>query len=91
MGVLPLAFTEGMTRHSLNLEGSEMFDIEVPQEIHPKMIVKAHIRRENGDIEIIPLLCRIDTVNEVDYYKSGGILHYVSQHLAKTFYQPDLS
>lgn len=81
MGVLPLAFTEGMTRHSLNLEGSEVFDIEVPQEIHPKMTVTAHIHRSSGTIESIPLLCRIDTVNEVDYYKSGGILHYVSQHL----------
>ncbi len=84
MGVLPLVFTEGMTRKSLSLEGSELFDIEgLTGEIHPKMTVKAIIHRADGRHESIPLLCRIDTENEVEYYKHGGILQYVIRNLMK--------
>ncbi len=81
MGILPLVFVEGQTRHSLNLDGSELFDIELEQDIRPKMRVKMRIRRPDGREETIPLLCRIDTENEVDYYKQGGILHFVTQQL----------
>lgn len=81
MGILPLVFTEGRTRTSLDLEGSEIFDIELDQEIRPKMRVKLIIHRTDGREETIPLLCRIDTENEVEYYKHGGILHFVSQQL----------
>lgn len=82
MGILPLVFTEGVTRLTLDLDGSETFDIEgIDQGIHPKMEVKARIRRANGREEILPLLCRIDTENEVAYYKNGGILHYVIRQL----------
>jgi aconitate hydratase len=81
MGVLPLVFTEGRTRTSLDLEGSELFDIEFDQEITPRMRVILRIHRRDGREESIPLLCRIDTENEVDYYKHGGILHFVSQQL----------
>jgi aconitate hydratase len=84
MGVLPLVFTEGMTRKSLNLDGAELFDIEgLTEKLHPKMILTAHIHRVDGRSESIPLLCRIDTENEVEYYKNGGILHYVIRQLLK--------
>lgn len=81
MGILPLVFTEGRTRMSLDLEGSEIFDIKFDQELTPRMRVTLHIHRMDGREESIPLLCRIDTENEVDYYKNGGILHFVSQQL----------
>jgi len=82
MGVLPLVFTEGMTRLTLNLEGSERFDIEgFENTLHPKMRLNARIHRLDGTSESIPLLCRIDTENEVEYYKHGGILHYVIRQL----------
>jgi aconitate hydratase len=84
MGILPLVFTEGVTRLTLNLEGSERFDIEgLEQKIHPKMMMTARIHRPDGTQESIPLLCRIDTENEVEYYKNGGILHYVIRQLMK--------
>lgn len=82
MGILPLMFEEGVTRRTLNLDGSELIDIEgLEIEITPKMQVKARIRRTNGQEEVIPLLCRIDTENEVHYYQHGGILHYVIRQL----------
>lgn len=82
MGILPLVFTEGITRLTLNLDGSEIIDVEgLEQELHPKMKMTARIRRADGRIEKIPLLCRIDTENEVEYYKHGGILHYVIRQL----------
>ena len=78
MGVLPLQFMEGMSRKSLKLDGSEIFDIEGFDEgITPGMDVPASIMRGDGSSESITLTCRIDTVDEVDYYCSGGILHYV--------------
>lgn len=82
MGVLPLMFEEGVTRRTLNLDGSELIDIEgLEKEITPKMQVKARIHRTDGQEEVIPLLCRIDTENEVHYYQHGGILHYVIRQL----------
>jgi len=78
MGVLPLQFMEGMSRKSLKLDGSEIFNIEGFDEgITPGMDVPASIMRSDGSLESITLTCRIDTVDEVDYYCSGGILHYV--------------
>jgi aconitate hydratase len=83
MGILPLVFTEGESRLTLNLEGSERFDIEGLEEedLQPKMTMKARIHRADGTTECIPLLCRIDTDTEVTYYKHGGILHYVVRQL----------
>lgn len=84
MGILPLAFTEGMTRLTLNLDGSETFDIEgLDQDLSPKMQVSARIYRSRDAYESIPLVCCIDTENELAYYKHGGILHYVIRQLLK--------
>ncbi|NDF12278.1 MAG: aconitate hydratase AcnA [Proteobacteria bacterium] len=82
MGVLPLLFKDGMTRKSLNLDGTETIDISgFAGKIKPRMDVDCTITRKNGKKETIKLLCRIDTVEEVGYFKNGGILHNVVRHL----------
>ncbi|AIL13398.1 aconitate hydratase [Candidatus Paracaedimonas acanthamoebae] len=84
MGVLPLEFTQGMTRQTLELNGSELFDIKgFEQELIPGMIVEGILHRENGKLESLQLKCRIDTLDEVEYFKHGGILHYVLRYLRK--------
>ena len=82
MGVLPLEFKDGMDRKQLKLDGSEIYDIEgVAGGITPRMDVKCTITRADGTKTEIPLRCRIDTLDEVEYYKAGGILHYVLRNL----------
>ncbi|MEJ1995423.1 MAG: aconitate hydratase AcnA [Limibacillus sp.] len=84
MGVLPLQFKDGQDRKTLKLTGEETFDIEgIEGGIKPLMDVKCTIHRPDGSSEDITLLCRIDTQTEVEYYKNGGILHYVLRSLAK--------
>ncbi|MSO75121.1 MAG: aconitate hydratase, partial [Alphaproteobacteria bacterium] len=84
MGVLPLVFKDGMTRKSLKLDGSEVFDITgVEAGLKPLMDLTCVIKRADGKSETIKLLCRIDTAEEVEYFKNGGILHYVLRGLAK--------
>ena len=83
MGVLPLVFKDGVTRKSLKLDGSETFDIKgIADGLKPRMDVACTIKRADGSEETIQLLCRIDTLDEVDYYRHGGILHYVLRQLA---------
>lgn len=78
MGVLPLVFPQGVNRHTLKLHGSEKIDIlGLNDELIPRMTVKAVIHRHSGEKETIDLICAIDTVNEVDYFKNGGILNFV--------------
>jgi len=85
MGVLPLQFKDGMTRKTLNLDGSELFDIiGVAQGIKPRMDLPCRITRKDGRAETVALLCRIDTVDEVEYYRHGGILPYVLRNLGKS-------
>ena len=84
MGVLPLQFKDGATRQSLGLTGEETFDIGgIAEGLAPRMDIACTIHRPDGSHEEISLLCRIDTADEVDYYRHGGILHYVLRQLMK--------
>ncbi|MCP4475218.1 MAG: aconitate hydratase AcnA [Gammaproteobacteria bacterium] len=84
MGVLPLQFTEGVSRKTLQLDGSETINIiGLTGEMAPAMSFKAAIQRNNGNSEEITLLCRIDTGNELTYYHNQGILHYVLRNMIK--------
>ncbi len=83
MGVLPLQFKDGDSRESLGLVGTETFDITgIEGSISPRQDVSVTINYADGTSKSITVLCRIDTENEVDYYKNGGILHYVLRRLA---------
>ena len=82
MGVLPLVFQNGQTRQSLDLDGSETLDIQgIAAGITPGMDALCTIHRQDGSREQITLTCRIDTLDEVDYFRHGGILHYVLRQL----------
>ncbi len=83
MGVLPLQFKLDQNRKSLKLNGSETLDILglTGVELTPRMNLTLVITREDGSSEKVEVLCRIDTLNEVEYFKSGGILHYVLRQL----------
>ncbi len=83
MGVLPLVFKSGMTRKDLNLVGDETIAITGFEEgLRPLMDVKLTITRKDGPAEEHLLYCRIDTLDEVDYFKHGGVLNYVLRDLA---------
>ncbi|WHP05111.1 aconitate hydratase AcnA [Acinetobacter corruptisaponis] len=82
MGVLPLQFIDGQTRQSLNLTGREVLSIYgLSDNIQPHQILDVELVREDGSQEQFKVLCRIDTLNEVEYFKAGGILHYVLRNL----------
>jgi len=82
MGILPLQFKDGANRETLKLDGTETYDIiGIKDGITPRMDVTMTITRADGSTESVPLLCRIDTVDEVDYYLAGGILQYVLTRL----------
>jgi len=82
MGVLPLTFKEGMDRKTLGLVGDEVIDIAGLEELSPRMDVKLVVHRANGTTDTVDLLCRVDTADEVNYYKHGGILQYVLRGMA---------
>ncbi|MPY71086.1 MAG: aconitate hydratase AcnA [Alphaproteobacteria bacterium] len=82
MGVMPLEFKDGMSRKSLDLDGSEVFDITgIEGGIVPGMDVACRIIRADGSTGDVTLKCRIDTLDEVEYYRHGGILHYVLRNI----------
>jgi aconitate hydratase len=82
MGILPLQFIENMNRTNLNLIGSELISvIEIEKGIQPSDKVFVEIKYASGDIRKINTLCRIDTKNELEYYKNGGILQYVLRNM----------
>ncbi|HUL06341.1 MAG TPA: aconitate hydratase AcnA [Candidatus Acidoferrum sp.] len=85
MGLLPLQFKDGATRKTLGLDGSETFDIRgLAAGIKPRMDVSCRITRKDGSAQTVTLLCRIDTLDEVEYYRHGGILPFVLRNLAKS-------
>ena len=83
MGVLPLTFKDGMTRHSLKLGGTETIDILGLEQLSPGMDLQMVIHRADGRSDTVPLLCRVDTGDEVAYYRNGGILQYVLRQMAQ--------
>lgn len=83
MGVLPLEFIDGINRQTLHLTGKETFDIDGIAAITPRSKIKATITYADGRKETITLLCRIDTEEEIEYYRNGGILQYVLRNLAE--------
>ncbi|QIG79298.1 aconitate hydratase AcnA [Stakelama tenebrarum] len=82
MGVLPLQFAEGVNRETLKLDGSETFTIKGIADIRPRQDVEVELTRADGSKETFMTKCRIDTVNELEYYLNGGILQYVLRKLA---------
>ena len=82
MGVLPLQFTEGNNRTKLDLIGSELITVlDIQEGVSPSDHVQVEIKYASGDIKKIQTLCRIDTKNELEYYKNGGILQYVLRNM----------
>jgi aconitate hydratase len=82
MGVLPLQFKDGQGRESLGLTGEDTFTIKGLADLQPGQDVEVEVTRANGETFTFTALCRIDTANEMEYYKNGGILHYVLRKLA---------
>jgi len=84
MGVLPLQFPEGTTRDSLELKGDETFDLTgIADGLEPRAEVALTVRYADGATRDIPLVARIDTVDELEYFRNGGILHYVLRNMMK--------
>ena len=82
MGVLPLEFTKGDSWKKLGLTGTEEVTIDGVEDLQPQQQVSATIKMSDGTLKKISLLCRIDTADEMGYFKNGGILHYVIRNLA---------
>ncbi|RNJ62436.1 MAG: aconitate hydratase AcnA [Porphyrobacter sp. IPPAS B-1204] len=82
MGVLPLQFKEGDTRQTLGLSATDTFSIRGLADLVPGQDVTVDVTREDGTQFSFTALCRIDTANEMEYYRHGGILHYVLRKLA---------
>ena len=84
MGVMPLEFLDGKNAASFNLNGTETFDLEgLTDPVKPRQAVTLIVHRSNGTTERIPLVARIDTAIEGEYYRHGGILPYVLRQILK--------
>ena len=82
MGVLPLQFKDGFDRKKLKITGEELITIvDIDKGIKPRDEVSCEIKYKDGTSKNIKLLCRIDTQNEVEYYKNGGILQLSLIHI----------
>jgi aconitate hydratase len=82
MGILPFQFKEGFDRKKLNIIGSELFTfVNIEKGVEPRQEVECQIKYADGTMKKIQLLCRIDTENEVEYYKHGGILQFVLRNM----------
>lgn len=84
MGVLPLQFREGESRESLDLDGTEVFEIALDDNLKPRQAVEVTAKKADGSVVHFVTTCRIDTPVEVKYYRNGGILHSVLRDLAKS-------
>jgi len=82
MGIIPFVFEPGASWQSLGLDGSETVSLKGLSGLKPRQIVEASITRSSGEKLAVPLICRIDTLDEVEYFKNGGILQYVLRNLA---------
>ena len=82
MGVLPCQFQEGVSARSLELDGTERFDLKLDGALRPRAQATLHVERRDGKREAIPLLVRIDTPIEAAYYAAGGIMPYVLKQVA---------
>ncbi|MGJ8534331.1 MAG: aconitate hydratase AcnA [Alphaproteobacteria bacterium] len=83
MGVLPLVFTGGDSWQSLGITGSEQVTIKGLDDLNPRQNLNAEITFSDGTEKTVELLVRIDTEDELEYYRNGGILHYVLRNLVK--------
>ena len=82
MGVLPLQFKEGFDRKKLKITGAELITVvDIEKGINPSDTVKIEIKYSSGELKKVETLCRIDTKNELEYYKNGGILQYVLRNM----------
>ena len=83
MGVAPLVFYEGTSWATLGLKGDEQVTIRgLAEGLKPRTQLTAQITYADGRVVDVPLLCRIDTLDEIEYFRNGGILHYVLRQLA---------
>ena len=83
MGVLPLEFQPGTTRHTLQLDGTETYD--VAGTLQPRAVLTLVVRRKNGEVLQVPVQCRLDTAEEASVYEAGGVLQRFAQDfLAKS-------
>ena len=82
MGVIPFVFDEGLNWSILGLKGDETVEIDGIETIRPRQKMVARVTYADGKTRDVPILCRIDTLDELDYFKNGGILQYVLRDLA---------
>ena len=84
MGILPLEFPQDVTRKTLNLTGEELIDVEDLEDLQPGCTVRVTLTRSDGSKEELATRCRIDTGNELTYYRNDGILHFVIRNMLKS-------
>ena len=77
MGVMPIQFQEGTTRHTLQLDGTETYDVEGA--LAPRATLELVIHRQTGEVDRVPVICRLDTAEEVSIYTAGGVLQRFAQ------------
>ena len=82
MGVVPFVFEEGTSWKTLGLKGDETVSIPGLTSVKPRQKMELHITDAHGKVTKVPVICRIDTLDEIEYFKNGGILHYVLRQLA---------
>ncbi len=82
MGIVPFVFEEGTSWTSLGLKGDETVSIKGLDKVKPRQKMEAEITAADGSVRKLPIVCRIDTLDEIDYFRNAGILHYVLRGLA---------